>query len=953
MRDVKFFILSVVGTLFLFYSCTKYEYKNLTQDQLKDTISLTLNYQSVEQRIENTKTILNVNPTKVSDANIYIFNEQGDIITHSFSTSLTTIKDLVIFTNLKYRVYAIANAGKSLPYKTIADIEQYKHTISNIGELVDASGAFLMGGKTDLITLTNNMMLDIPLTRSVSKFVLICNYDNLDAGVTIDIKRVQLKNAPAQVTLFSDSRASNQEVLDGEERLTSDIPDIKAGVPFYLYENLQGVVAPAALDNKSKEQLMNERDKLNSSYIEMVYDYNSSSQTGTIIYRFYLGETHKDCNVKRNTQYNCTVMFKGDGSVGESTWSVDSEGIFDLVTSLTLNPTSYTFTALNEQMNIVATILPLTANNKTLVWSSTDENIAKVDATGKVTSVNDGSCIITATTTDGTNISATCNIEVNSKIYVTGVSVDPTTLDLYVSEQAQLTASVTPTDATNPALVWSSTDENVAKVDANGKVTAIAQGECKIKVASVDDPTKFAECVVKVSAKTFTLTPSSATLYTTEKLQLQWGGVPPGTPSFSSSNSAIASVDANGLITGLSNGTAKISATLNGITRTCDVIVVEPKVEFPYSSKIMFDGEIIEIPFSTLVPNTSIPNVVSSDNAIIEILEVTSNSVKVKAKQIGTASVTATMATSQAICNINVQELKIVFNDVAPLVFYQGFNDDVNYTIYPEHARGLEVVWTSSNTASLININKNTYQGVGANTTANIVATFVDYPTKIFSTSAQVNPAITIAESSINLGANSGSSSSKFNDIHVSYQLTIDKHPRANIAFSGNKVGTSGTNILQCSASGLLSTATTTTMNGITNVVATITNADNSTQYTSRVEVYVYEVVKVYALYNEYESGPAHEQGEKWYYGIASSNSDKQVGNDFRASLKYGTNEDDIFSTDASKVGTYSQEVARFIDTDSYPLANNAEWYYDTIDILFDRSGTIIKYYYSANKFGN
>ena len=115
---------------------------------------------------------------------------------------------------------------------------------------------------------------------------------------------------------------------------------------------------------------MNQRDKANSSYIEMEYDYTSSSKKGTIIYRFYLGETHKDCNIKRNTQYNCTVMFKGDGSVDENSWSVDNKGIEDLVTSLTLNPTSYKFTALNDNMSITATILPHTANNKVLIWSS-------------------------------------------------------------------------------------------------------------------------------------------------------------------------------------------------------------------------------------------------------------------------------------------------------------------------------------------------------------------------------------------------------------------------------------------------------------------------------------------------------------------------------------------------------------------------------------------------------
>ncbi len=940
--------------MILFSSCTNDE--NIPQEILqkwgeRDTISLTLNYLNVQQSINDTKGALTVNPTQVTDVNIYIFNQQGDIITHSYSNGSTTIRDLVIFSNLKYRVFAIANMGRKLPYKTIAEIEQHKHTISNIGELVDAGGGFLMSGKTDLITLTNNMMLDIPLTRNVAKFVLSCNYINLNTGVTIDIKKVSLKNAPISVYPFKDSKAENLSVMPGESRDITELSDITSGVPFYLYENLQGTVAPAALDNKSKEQGMNSEAKAHSSYLEMEYDYTSPSKKGTIIYRFYIGETHKDCNIRRNTQYNCTVMFKGDGSVDENSWSVDNSGIVDLVTSLSIAPTTHKFTALNEQLSIIATVLPHTANNKVLSWSSSDESIARVDAAGVVTSVADGTCVITATTTDGTNLSASCNIEVNSKIYVTGVTIDPKTLSLFVGEQSQLTGSVTPSNATNGALLWSSSDDAVASVDATGKVTAVANGKCKIKVASADDSSMFDECEVAVNDKTFNLTPGVATLYTTETLQLQWSGVPPGTPTFSSSDNSVATVSAQGLITAIGNGNAEISAVLNGITRTCEVSVVTPRIEFPYLSKVMYEGEEAIIPFSVLVPNTTIPSSTCDNGAIVEILETTSSGVRIRAKGVGSANITASMATAGAVCNIVVQELKIVFNSAAPLNFYQGFNEGVGYTVYPEHARGLAINWSSSNTSALISVNDNIYQGVGANTDADIIATFADHPTKSFRLNAHIKPAISIAENEVNLGANSGVSTSGFDNIHVSYQLTIDKHPRANVVFSGNRVASSGSNVVQCNATGLLSTTPVTTMNGPTGLIATIMNADNGIQYNTSVLVNVYEVCKVWANYQEYEHGPGSQPGEREYYGVAAAQSDKPVGLNFRASFRYNTGDGSIFSVDASNSTTHVQEVARFIDSETYPLAFG-EWYYDTIEHLFDVSGSTYMYYYSAKSFG-
>ena len=83
---------------------------------------------------------------------------------------------------------------------------------------------------------------------------------------------------------------------------------------------------------------------------------------------------------------------------------------------------------------------------------------------------------------------------------VTGVSLSPDTLTLDVGESETLTAAITPNNATNQNVTWSSDNQNVATVDANGEVTAVAQGSATITAAAADGSGKSATCAVTVTA---------------------------------------------------------------------------------------------------------------------------------------------------------------------------------------------------------------------------------------------------------------------------------------------------------------------------------------------------------------------------------------------------------------------------------------------------------------------
>ena len=142
---------------------------------------------------------------------------------------------------------------------------------------------------------------------------------------------------------------------------------------------------------------------------------------------------------------------------------------------------------------LMATVSPESASEKGVEWSSSAPDVASVDADGLVTAHKPGTAVITVTTGDG-NFTASCTVSV--RIPVTGVELDRDTLKLTVGGTEQLTATVSPESATDKSLTWSSSDPDVASVNADGLVTAHMPGEAVITVTSAEGPS--AECLVRV-----------------------------------------------------------------------------------------------------------------------------------------------------------------------------------------------------------------------------------------------------------------------------------------------------------------------------------------------------------------------------------------------------------------------------------------------------------------------
>ena len=268
------------------------------------------------------------------------------------------------------------------------------------------------------------------------------------------------------------------------------------------------------------------------------------------------------------------------------------------VASITLNITEKTLEE-GETVNLTASVLPANASNKSLAWTSSDENVATVDANGLVTAVKEGTATITAKANDGSNVSAKCTIKVKAPVVlVEGITLNATEQTHTVGETFALTASVLPENATNNSLAWTSSDENVATVDANGLVTAVKEGTATITAKANDGSNVSASCTITVKAAVvlvegITLNATEQTLTVGETFALTASVLPENATNkslaWTSSDENVATVDANGLVTAVKEGTATITAKANDGSNVSAQCTINVSDSFIFVSKISLE----------------------------------------------------------------------------------------------------------------------------------------------------------------------------------------------------------------------------------------------------------------------------------------------------------------------------------------------------------------------------
>ena len=247
-------------------------------------------------------------------------------------------------------------------------------------------------------------------------------------------------------------------------------------------------------------------------------------------------------------------------------------------TGVEVSPTTVTL-EVGDTAQLTATVQPFNAKDKSVTWTSLSSGVASVDENGLVTAVSPGEVRIMATSTDG-GFTAFCKVTVNAPTPVSGVTLDKSLIVLDVNGTESLTATVAPDDASNKAVTWTSSDSSIVAVDESGTVTMKARGAAVVTVTTADGG-KTASCTVTtpVDPTGLKLDKTSLVLAPGVSASISASVIPENATSrvvrWTSADPDIASVDAEGVVTALKEGSATIVATcaVGGAYAVCLVTV--------------------------------------------------------------------------------------------------------------------------------------------------------------------------------------------------------------------------------------------------------------------------------------------------------------------------------------------------------------------------------------------
>ena len=253
---------------------------------------------------------------------------------------------------------------------------------------------------------------------------------------------------------------------------------------------------------------------------------------------------------------------------------------------------------LKEKNIINVSFEPNDATDKSIVWKSNNPNIANVDNNGIVSGINTGSTDIIVSTPDG-RISSKCHVLVKER-KVESIKLEESDMTLRVGNKKKLSLVISPPDATNKKLSYISSDRSVLSIDADGNMTAKKVGQVVVTAKSVNNIKASCNITVvdsnTVLVNNVKLNKSSLRLdvFKEEKLNAI---ITPNNAynkkiNWVSSNPSIATVDSNGLVKGIKDGTVTITAKSSegGKKATCKVTVRATPIVPLNSITIRYDG---------------------------------------------------------------------------------------------------------------------------------------------------------------------------------------------------------------------------------------------------------------------------------------------------------------------------------------------------------------------------
>ncbi|WP_051412162.1 Ig-like domain-containing protein [Halonatronum saccharophilum] len=363
-----------------------------------------------------------------------------------------------------------------------------------------------------------------------------------------------------------------------------------------------------------------------------------------------------------------------------------------------------------EELPLSATIAPWNATDQGVSWSSSDQGVATVSDEGVVSGLSVGEAIIEVTTDDGEHTDSI--VIIVDPIEVTSVSINLGSQSINEGEEVQLSATVEPDNATDQDVSWSSDNEGVATVSDEGVVTGVSVGEATITVTTDDGgltdsiEVNVAEDVVRVTG--VSIEEDDQSIKEGEEVQLTTTVEPEDATndgvSWSSDDENIATVDSNGLVSGVSVGEATITVTTDdGNYHASIVITVDPievtGVSIDQEDQSIEDGTTTHLTV-TIEPDNATDKSVSWSSSDEGIAIVDQDGL-VTAQGEGTAIITVTTDDGGHTDTIEITVTPIAVTGVEiaqePQSIREGEEISLSATIEPADAANQDLSWSSEN----------------------------------------------------------------------------------------------------------------------------------------------------------------------------------------------------------------------------------------------------------------
>lgn len=457
-----------------------------------------------------------------------------------------------------------------------------------------------------------------------------------------------------------------------------------------------------SLDKTSLKLLEGESGKLTAT----VYPLNSTQKTLTWVSDHPdVASVDNEGNVTARKAGTATVTVK----VAEKVTAVCKVTVISRVTGISMSETTVELKP-GETHQLKATVLPQNASNAEVTWYSDKESVAKVSQSGLVSAVSTGEATIHVVTSDGGKM-ATCLVKVGTP--VKGITLSISSKTLYVGDPSlDISATLTPANATDKSLEWSSSDPEVASIAPGAALRAVIKplkpGKTTITVTTKDGGfTASCEVTVKRHVSGVSLNKASLTLYVGETESLAATVAPEDasdkTVAWSSDNSAVASVS-NGKVTANKPGTAVIKVVTNDLSKeaACTVTVKRhaESVELSQKEIKLYLGENRSLTATVLPSDASDKNVTwSSSNPNVATVSTAGN---VVSKSVGTTVITVKTADGghQASCHVTVLEPVVYATSltITPQALNMNIGESASLTLQmlPSNANE-KLVWESDN----------------------------------------------------------------------------------------------------------------------------------------------------------------------------------------------------------------------------------------------------------------